>query len=438
MVKTSSKLRVAICGGGISGLCLALALARYSHVQVDLYEATDRFKEIGAGVMIWSRTWEILNLMGLADAFSRIAHAPPNGSIGIGFDYRRSDQPKEGFRFQLVEMPYGCIRFHRAAFLDVFVDHLPPGVAHFGKRVVSYSESATVGGGPIIVHFADNTTATCDVLVGCDGIKSTVRAQLFRTKAQKEQLPELLRYIDPVWSGTIAYRGLIPVGNIPNHADGSLHTTIHSPMMYCGKGKHVVSYSISQGDIVNVVTFASQPEKNGTPYIGEWVTDCSKQELLECYSNWEPEVEELLKCIENPTRWAIHHLRPLPLYVSNRVVLVGDAAHAMTPHQGAGAGQAIEDAFILAELLAKAKLENVYAALDAYEKVRLPVANGVLRGSYESGMMYEFNSSLGEKYESLGPAIQRQWDWISSTSVEDDVVRALHLFKTASSGAVKL
>lgn len=75
-------------GGGIGGLCLAVALSRYPDIQVDVYEAAERFKEIGAGVMIWSRTWEILTLLGMASDFSQIAHATPDGSLGMLRDAR--------------------------------------------------------------------------------------------------------------------------------------------------------------------------------------------------------------------------------------------------------------------------------------------------------------------------------------------------------------
>lgn len=92
-------------GGGIGGLCLAVALANLPHLEIQLYESAGQFKEIGAGVMIWARTWRILEKMGLAQDFSKIAHSPPTGEQGIGFDYRRSDSPSEGFRFKLVEMP---------------------------------------------------------------------------------------------------------------------------------------------------------------------------------------------------------------------------------------------------------------------------------------------------------------------------------------------
>lgn len=65
-------------GGGIGGLTLAVALSRYQDIQVDVYEAAGQFKEIGAGVMIWARTWEILSMLGMAEGFARIAHAPPD------------------------------------------------------------------------------------------------------------------------------------------------------------------------------------------------------------------------------------------------------------------------------------------------------------------------------------------------------------------------
>lgn len=77
---------VHVSGGGISGLCLGVALSRYPHIKVDVYEATSQFKEIGAGVMIWARTWRILELMGLAEDFAKVAHAPPDGSMGTQYN----------------------------------------------------------------------------------------------------------------------------------------------------------------------------------------------------------------------------------------------------------------------------------------------------------------------------------------------------------------
>ncbi|KZT29216.1 FAD/NAD-P-binding domain-containing protein [Neolentinus lepideus HHB14362 ss-1] len=420
------KFRVAICGGGIGGLCLAVALSKDPSIEVSVYEAAQRFSEIGAGVMIWEKTWRILEIMGLTERFSKIAHAPPDGSIEVGFDHRRSDQPEEGFRFSLAEMPYGCIRFHRADFLDVFINNLPAGIAHFNKRLSFYGRS--LSDSAIALHFTDDTTATCDLLVGCDGIKSTVRGQMYteqaeRIRAEGGDWQSLLDCIEPAWSGKTTYRGLIPAEKL-----SSGHRALRAPMKYCGKGKHVVSYSISQGSIVNVVTFASELEKEGTPYEGPWVTECSQQELLDCFTNWEPDVEELLKCIDKPTRWGIHHLKPLPFYVTDAVALLGDAAHAMTPHLGAGAGQAIEDAFILSFLLTHPDTDRgtLNTALRAYEHARLQKATRVLKGSWNAAIMCEFNSpEYGDDYSRLGDAIRRQWDWVWESTPESDADEAI-------------
>ena len=126
----------------------------------------------------------------------------------------------------------GCIRFHRAQFLDVLIDHLPDGIAHFGKRLTKYTNSTTSRrDAQITLHFADGSAAECDLLVGYDVIKSTIRKQMLEEHVYKNGgEPKLLEHIEPVWSGTIAYRGLIPVQRLVK-PDGKKHRTIDSPMM---------------------------------------------------------------------------------------------------------------------------------------------------------------------------------------------------------------
>ncbi|KAJ7593998.1 FAD/NAD-P-binding domain-containing protein [Mycena floridula] len=430
MVAEPEPFRVAICGGGISGLATAVALAKYPNIQVDVYEAAERFKEIGAGVMLWSRTWKVLQQMGLADQFSKIANTPPTGSMGVAFDYRRSDQPEEGFRFTLMERSDGCIRFHRAEFLDVLVDNLPSGVAHFGHRLTSY-EFTEDEENPVILRFANGLTATCDVLVGCDGIKSGIRKQLFTGLAQTANDPALLSYVDPVWTGLSCYRGLIPLEKLPDSDDGP-HRAKASPMMYCGKSKHIVCYAISQGNLINVVACFSNVSAYATFQPEPWVVDSSKAEMLETFKGWEPEVCKTLECIENPQLWKIFHLKPLPLFFKDRVVLIGDAAHACTPHLGAGAGQALEDAYMLANLLGETyQKSKIPLALESYQHVRLPLANRVLKSSYAQGCLTEFDSTLGDDYETVGSAIVRQWDWIDETDPKDELSRAIQYMREA-------
>ena len=113
----------------------------------------------------------------------------------------------------------GCIRFHRAHFLDVLVDRIPQDYAHFGKRLTLYREDAT----GVTLQFADGSTATCEILVGCDGINSTVRKEMYEQAWRNgSSIPDIISYINPVWNGTITYRALIP-GERLRKEDGSTH-----------------------------------------------------------------------------------------------------------------------------------------------------------------------------------------------------------------------
>lgn len=108
------------------------------------------------------------------------------------------------------------------------MSHLPPGIAHFGKRLASYSRAAD---GEVALVFNDGSTATCDVLVGADGIKSTVRAQMYAASAEAAGDLTLMRHVEPVWTGTMAYRGLIRAEDVPLNEDGTTHRAIEAPMM---------------------------------------------------------------------------------------------------------------------------------------------------------------------------------------------------------------
>jgi salicylate hydroxylase len=93
-------------------------------------------------------------------------------------------------------------------------------------------------------------------------------------------------------------------------------------------------------------------------------------------------------------KWAIHTVKPLWSFVSNRVALIGDAAHAMAPHQGAGAGQSIEDAYVLPTLLGHSRttLNTIPRALTIYDTVRQPFANKVAEQSRLNCQYFTFYS----------------------------------------------
>jgi len=140
------------------------------------------------------------------------------------------------------------------------------------------------------------------------------------------------------------------------------------------------------------VAVVCDDQKAGIPFEGHWVSDVSCEEVNKAFQNFEPAAKNVLKSCENLSRWALHVVNELPLCTSDRVALIGDACHAMSPHMGAGAGQAIEDAFVLGRLLAHplTTRDNVHIALKAYQDVRLPVAQSVARDSIRAGRMMRF------------------------------------------------
>ncbi|KAL6299978.1 hypothetical protein BKA93DRAFT_819684 [Sparassis latifolia] len=427
------KFRVAICGGGIGGLALASTLGRYEHpdfpLEVHLYEAAKVISTIGAGISVWPRTWRVLELLGLRDQVADASVEPPTVEEKIGFVYRKSDRFHDPFIFHelTVPIPDGSTTMHRTDMVDILCSNCPPSYSiHTSKRLLRYSEVTDAWSGRTVLklHFLDGSTAETDLLIGADGIKSATRTTLYDLAHTRDCAPREDRSAcsrcsaaTPKWSGTLVYRCLISterLGEInPQHSATGVTLS------------HIVTYPISQGRLVNVVAFCTVPGAEGTIYNEKWVQDVSKEEVVEKYVGWEPEVQDLLQCVEAPSQWAIHVVDALPFRVGNQVALLGDAAHAMLTHQGAGAGQAIEDAYILGRLLAHphTNLTLVPDVLRIYEGIRLPFGSGVIRTTRKTGLLYEFNApgyydgtaphDDGERLQlqALGEAIREQWKW---------------------------
>ncbi|KDQ59942.1 hypothetical protein JAAARDRAFT_33536 [Jaapia argillacea MUCL 33604] len=396
----SDTLRIAIIGGGIGGLTLAVALGKLSqsspnspNVKVDLYESTPKFTTVGAGISMYTRTWRAMQLLGLDGDVAKVAVQPPDEEETEGTFYRKSDQLADGYNFYEMKMPFGAITLHRADIVSILHSNLPSiCTTHFNKKLSSYSSSPKSNFTEL--RFTDGTTTTTDVLIGADGIHSAVRSGMF-SGGEKE-------FAEPVWSGTIAYRYLIPAKKLEEAFPG--HQGLTKQMAYLGKNKHAVCYPISQGTQANVVLFVSQPHLEGTHYEPAWVSEVEKDFVGKEFVGWEKEVQALLDCApQRIMKWAICVVNPLPKYVEGRVGLLGDAAHAMTPHFGAGAGQAVEDAYILSRLLTHPLLSsapssdihrNLEIALKIYETVRRPVAQAITKGARDAGLLYEFNLPL--------------------------------------------
>ncbi|KAG9308291.1 hypothetical protein JVU11DRAFT_12054 [Chiua virens] len=394
------KFRVAICGGGIGGLFLAITIGKYDpSIPIDLYEAHDSIETAGVGITLWWQTKEVLRELGLLHEFEQIfttiAEAGQSGQT-----IRRSDMPDGGyFWYQRYSGDRTPIPMHRQHMVGILEKHLPTSCTVYSKkRLVAYTEPERQDAdsmSPTILEFADRTTATADVLIGADGIRSTVRKTLFEIAASENNSDDkidLSQYIEPTFTGMTIYRSLIPAETV--RMESPVNRSLTALTSYSGKGKSIVSYPISKGALVNVAAIISDPKLLGTHYDGHWVSETASGELIGRFDVFEPDARALIKLCEKPSKWALHVLKPLPFWVRKRVALIGDAAHAMTPHFGAGAGQAIYDAYVLGRLIAHplTKLPQIPEALRIYEEIRLPFAHEVASLSFSTGNMYVFNA----------------------------------------------
>lgn len=446
------KLSVAIVGGGIGGLTAAVALAKFPDIDIHIYEAATAFSEVGAGVGVWPRIWKTLRKLGLAEDLKRVTHLEPKEETVDTFQFRKSDQPT-GNNFYKLQTHGSFLTYHRPDFQQVLIDNLPSSVKiTYCKRVQSYSQS--IKDGNVTLEFVDGSTVTHDLVIGADGIKSAIRKVVLEEQAAKataagreEEAKELLNSIEPIWTGIVAYRNLIPTERLVKYKETHPETRVPKwnsiPTMYMGQHINVVVYPISSGKKINVAAFHAKDELFGTKFDGPWVTNVEKDDLIAAHGHWEPELRAILENTDKPSRWAIHMSKPLKSWISGNVVLLGDAAHAMSPQQASGGGQAIEDAYVLSLLLGhslttKATLGR---ALSIYDVVRRPVANKVaqrslLNGKYFGLQLPGVDLDLEEnqhRLPELGEAIKANWNWTWTTTLDQDAEEAVKMLERSAS-----
>jgi salicylate hydroxylase len=337
---------VGIIGGGIGGLAAALSLLR-AGFDVHVYERAAAISEVGAGIQVSPNASRILHRLGLADELARMGVRP------LAFHQRRWDDGRTLLRSPLGDAVVEAFGFphyqmHRADLLATLVSALPAERLHVGHRLVDFVDQ----GDRVEARFENGATAHADVLIGADGIHSTVRATLFGSE-------------DPVFTGCAAYRGLVPAERL-QHLDLEVTAQI-----WMGPEAHFVHYFVAQRRFVNFVAVVEQEAWTRE----SWTDRGEVADALAAYEGWHPQLHAILGSVDETFIWALFDRPPLAHWSSGRVTLLGDACHPMLPFMAQGAAQAVEDGAALAACLTR-DLE-VPEALRLYEGERLPRASRI-------------------------------------------------------------
>ena len=198
-----------------------------------------------------------------------------------------------------------------------------------------------------------------------------------------------------------------------------------NPNVYMGRGGYVNTLPINNGQALNMGLFVSAATWDHE----EWIVPASQFEndIHEEYKDFGPTVQKLIPLMENTDVWALFDTADYPAstYYKRHCAIMGDAAHASTPSQGSGAAMAVEDAYVLSELIANA-LENkidVEKALRAYEMVRKPRTQLLVETSREAGNTWSMERrGIGEDLEKIKATAEERWKWIFEEKLEDEVV----------------
>lgn len=197
-----------------------------------------------------------------------------------------------------------------------------------------------------------------------------------------------------------------------------------------GKHGHVLTTLIEHGKTLNVVAYTTR--EDGIWPHGEWVKPGTRDEMLSQFEGWSEPVLKILGLLEKVNMWALFdHLPARSFHRKGTICLLGDAAHASTPHHGAGAGMAVEDAFVLTKLLASIdSATDLESVLSAYDAVRRPRSQRLVASSRRIARIYDLEDrAIGDDMQAMGKCLEHAWNWIWTEDLDGQLAKAKSVLK---------
>jgi len=338
----SKFLEISIVGAGIGGLVAALALKKRGHKPI-IYEKTESLSELGAGIQLSPNANKVLEYLGVMEELQADVYEPE----AFQFVHYRT-----GKILAQQTLKNSSLKIYGSPNYDVHRADLQKALL----KVINKEEIQIEKNSEILDLYEEANSAfirtkesviESDAVIGADGIHSIVRKKLWGEDQAR-------------YTGNVAWRMLVPIKEI------SSEFLQQNTKVWLGPKKHFVQYLVKGGKFLNCVCLVEQNHWMNE----DWSEKGDISELKNIYSDWHPEIQEILEST-NPDclyKWGLHDRAPLNKWSKGRFSLLGDAAHPMLPFVAQGAAMAIEDGIVLASSLSS--FDNVELGLYDYENKR--------------------------------------------------------------------
>lgn len=383
---------VLVAGAGIGGLASAIALAN-SGFRVLVFERNYKADTSGAGIQLSPNATRALKTLGVLEALAPKTVEPSELVVSNAIS-----------RALLAKMPLGstmrekfgapylvCLRADlHEALAKIAGDH-PDIEMRYGSMIADFA-SHSRGITAQIEHERQAEEILGAALIGADGIRSQIRAQLHPGSA-------------PRHGGMSAWRATIPAASLPEEMRGKSEVRV-----WLGPGAHLVHYPVGDGSEVNLVAVTIDRQQTES-----WGEEAATEDVVSRFARWNKTPHEILRSAAQFRRWSLYEAPPLSSWGKGATTLLGDAAHGMFPFVAQGAASALEDAVALGEKMKDA--EDVPSALRAYERLRLPRTREMQSAARNVGRIYHLPMPLSFGRDLVmerigGAGLMRQNEWI--------------------------